>query len=187
MEAEIQSDIAAGLLPAAFDKMVDHYQNQVFRLAYAMLHNETIAQDMAQEAFIKIWKALPNYRGDSSLSTWIYSITRNTCLTELKKRRDHPWDSMEEPAVCQRAEQALGEWETHVSVGREMDLTALLRRLPEKYRQVITLFYLEQKSYEEVAAMLGIPMGTVKTYLYRAKKELLAASRDPNPWCVSHA
>jgi RNA polymerase sigma-70 factor, ECF subfamily len=186
MEAEIQSDIAAGQWQAAFEKMVDHYQNKVFRLAYAMFRNETIAKDMAQVAFIKIWKALPNYRGASSLSTWIYSIARNTCLTELKKRRDHPWDSLEEPAVGQMAEKALDECSGGISAGGEMDVGTLLQRLPENYRQVITLFYLEQKSYAEVAEMLGIPMGTVKTYLYRAKKELLAASRDPHPWCVSN-
>jgi RNA polymerase sigma-70 factor (ECF subfamily) len=58
-----------------------------------------------------------------------------------------------------------------------LDIEAMLNRLPEKYRQVITLFYLEQRSYEEVGALLGIPLGTVKTFLYRAKKELLKMSR----------
>ncbi len=65
--------------------------------------------------------------------------------------------------------------------GVEMDVNQMLDRLPDKYRQVITLFYLEQKSYEEVSALLGIPLGTVKTFLYRAKKQLLQISQRLTP------
>jgi RNA polymerase sigma-70 factor (ECF subfamily) len=129
---------------------------------------------------VKIWKGLPGFHGDAALATWIYTITRNTCLTELRKRTNRPTVSLHAP-------EWEGNWDalpalqtagTNADAG--MDVPALLAQLPDHYRQVVTLFYFEQKAYEEVADRLGIPMGTVKTYLYRAKKELLRlASRQP--------
>src|SRR5437773_2649866 len=68
-----------GLLKT-FEQMLDNYQHRVLRLAWTMLGNETAAQDVTQDVFMKVWKALPNYRGDASASSWIYTITRNTCL-----------------------------------------------------------------------------------------------------------
>ena len=109
-----------------------------------------------------IWKALPGYRGDASVSTWVYAIARNACLTALKSagaRKVVPLDE-------RGAERAF-----HVAP-HAPDLEGLIAQLPEKQRQVVTLFYMEEKSYEEVARLLDIPMGTVKTHLHRARKEL---------------
>jgi RNA polymerase sigma-70 factor (ECF subfamily) len=150
--------------------MLDQYQDKVFRLACGMLGNETIAQDIAQEVFMKIWKALPTYRAGASPSSWIYTITRNTCLTELRKSRTGQKLSLAEEAVQTEVDQ---QTMPAAAAGLEMDVQALLTELPEHYRHVLVLFYLEQKSYGEVAAMLGLPMGTVKTHLHRAKKELM--------------
>ena len=167
-----------GLLEArqyseAFAPLLEGFKGKVFRLAFSILHNETHAEDATQDVFVKIWKGLPAYHGDASLSTWIYAIARNTCLTELKQRDRHPTVSLQEPEM-----EAASGWISALQSadpepGSEMDVEILLAKLPENYRQVITLFYLEQKSYEEAALMLGIPLGTVKTLLFRAKKELL--------------
>jgi len=132
---------------------------------------------MTQEIFLRIWKALPNYHGEASLSTWIYTISRNTCLTELKRRAARRTVSLSEPVVEATLDSIPALQVSDREVGAEMDVEGMLNRLPDKYRQVIALFYLEQKSYEEVGAQLGIPLGTVKTFLYRAKKELLKMSR----------
>ena len=156
-----------------FEQMLDQYQDKVFRLACAMLSNETAAQDIAQEVFMKIWKALPSYRAGASPSSWIYTITRNTCLTELKRRRSGQNLSLAEETVQAELDRQTAAEPTDISAGAEMDVQSLLAELPENYRQVLVLFYLEQKSYEEVAAMLAVPMGTVKTHLHRAKKELM--------------
>ena len=157
----------------AFAPLLERFKDKVFRLACSILHNETHAEDATQDVFVKIWKALPTYHGGASLSTWIYAITRNTCLTELKRRDRHPAVSLQEPAM-----EAASAWipalqSADPEPGLEMDVETLLAKLPENYRRVITLFYLEQKAYEEAARMLGIPLGTVKTLLFRAKKELL--------------
>ena len=173
MEDDIQQRLAAQQYSAAFELLLERFKDKVFRLAFSMMRNETQAEDVAQDVFLKIWKALPGYHGGASLSTWIYTITRNTCLTELKKRSTRPTVSLQEPEMVETADSIPSLQSTDPEHGWKMDVEALLAELPENYRRVITLFYLEQRAYEEVAAMLGIPLGTVKTLLFRAKKELL--------------
>ena len=143
-----------------FQSILAQYQDKIYRLALGMLGDPAQAEDAAQETFVKIWRGLPKFRGESSISTWIFSIARNTCLNALKSRRKMV--SIEE--VVERAR----------PVREPMDIEALLAELPEHYREVMLLFYVHDKSYEEVAGTLDIPMGTVKTYLHRARKQLIA-------------
>ena len=173
MDEDIRQRLDGQRYAEAFDQVHDRYQDKVFRLAFSMLRNETQAQDATQDVFVRIWKGLPGYNAGATLSTWMYTITRNTCLTELKKRSTHPTVSLQKPDLEAVADRIPALQSADPEPGREMDVAAMLSELPENYRQVITLFYLEQKSYAEVAAMLGLPLGTVKTLLFRAKKELL--------------
>lgn len=175
---ETEEDSPAGKpdLLKTFEQMLDDYQQKVLRLAWSMLGNETVAQDVTQDVFMKVWKALPNYRGDASASSWIYTITRNTCLSELKKIKVRKNVSLADETVEAEVDRQSASVRAENPAGCQMDVQVLLAELPDHYRHVITLFYLEQKSYEEVAAMLDIPMGTVKTYLHRAKKELTRLS-----------
>ena len=138
-----------------------------------MMRNETVAEDMAQEIFLRIWNGLPGYNGKASLSTWIYTISRNTCLTELSRQARRPTISLDEKGA--EDSMPLNNFLIHEpeSAGKALDIQHYLDQLPEKYRRVVVLFYLEQKSYEETSQMLGLPIGTVKTFLYRAKRELL--------------
>jgi RNA polymerase sigma-70 factor (ECF subfamily) len=116
----------------------------------------------------RIWKGLPGFRGDSSLSTWIYAITRNACLT-ARSRAGPRMESLEEPSGLYEAEkQTSAGWQTAPAP----DVAALLESLPARYREVVALFYMQEKSYDEVASMLGLPVGTVKTYLFRARKSM---------------
>ncbi len=177
MEDDIRQRLDARQYREAFELLVDRFQNKVFRLAISMVRDEALAQDLAQDILMKIWKALPSYHGGASISTWIYTISRNTCLTELKRRAARRTISLSEPEVEASVDSITALQTSDRESGAEMDVETMLNRLPEKYRRVITLFYLEQKSYEEVGALLGIPLGTVKTFLYRAKKELLKMSR----------
>jgi RNA polymerase sigma-70 factor (ECF subfamily) len=178
LSATTEMDDATTMTPAGrddlklFEAMLDGYKDKVFRLACGMLGNETAAQDIAQEVFLKIWKALPQYRGDASPSSWIYTITRNTCLNELKRSSFRKNVSLAQEEVQAEAELVSAGDIVGGGAGAGMDIQAMLAQLPDNYRQVIRLFYLEQKSYEEVAVMLDIPIGTVKTNLHRAKKEL---------------
>jgi RNA polymerase sigma-70 factor (ECF subfamily) len=180
MDDDIHERLAAHQHREAFELLLGRFKDRVFRLACGLLRDETAAEDMTQDIFIRVWKALPGYQGAASISTWLYTIARNACLTELKRRAARPTVSLHAPEI-----EALGDClpalqTTDAEGGVEMDVQALLASLPGKYRQVITLFYLEQRSYEEVGAMLGLPLGTVKTFLFRAKRELLKlATRRP--------
>lgn len=173
MEDDLRQRLAAQQYSAAFELLLERFQDKVFRLAFSIMRNETQAEDVAQDVFVKIWKALPGYHGGASLSTWIYTITRNAFPTQLKKRVTRPTVSLQEPEMEAVADNIPALQFADAETGVAMDVEPLLSELPENYRRVIVLFYLEQKAYEEVAAMLGIPLGTVKTLLFRAKKELL--------------
>jgi len=153
-----------------FERIAAEYQDRIFRLAVAMLGDRAEAEEAAQDALVRVWKGLPGFRAQSSLSTWIYSITRNACLTARGRRLGAPRTaSLEDPAARRAAE---GRAVLCASAGDASSAASLLDRLPARYRQVVALFYMQEKSYEEVAHMLGLPVGTVKTYLFRARKSL---------------
>ncbi|MGO8929809.1 MAG: RNA polymerase sigma factor [Limisphaerales bacterium] len=183
VDEDIRQRLVAGQYREAFERLVARYSVKVFHLAYSMIGNETQAEDLAQEVLLRIWKGLPRYHGGASLSTWIYAIARNTCLTELQRRAQHPTVSMDEPGFAAVIDSVPALQSSDPECGLEMDVRQMLSQLPDKYLQVITLFYLEQKSYGMVAALLGVPLGTVKTFLHRAKKELLKINsrRVPAP------
>ena len=170
MDEDIRTYLDASRYREAFELLLDRYQHKAFRLAYSMLGDEASAEEMAQDTFLQIWKALPSFRGDASLSTWVYAITRNRCLTGRKKLRERQAVSIEEPGV----KAAVDSWLASKPEGTERlpDSAMLLAQLSPPYREALRLFYLEEKSYEEVSAMLGLPIGTVKTYLHRARKQL---------------
>jgi RNA polymerase sigma-70 factor, ECF subfamily len=151
-----------------FERIVREYQDKVFRLSYSFLRDRSTAEETTQDVLLRVWKGLTRFRSESSLSTWIYAITRNACITALNKRK-LPSISLEEPDVHRQAEQlAFDEW----ILPATPNAAELLNRLPARYRQVVALFYMQEKSYDEVARMLGLPIGTVKTYLFRARKSL---------------
>jgi len=151
-----------------FDEIVRDYRDRIFRLAFSMMGERAAAEEAAQDALVRVWKGLPRFRGESSLSTWIYAITRNACLT-ARSRAGLRTASLEEPAARREAERLSGAgWQAAPAP----DAVALLEKLPAKYREVAALFYMQEKSYDEVAHMLGLPVGTVKTYLFRARKSL---------------
>jgi len=173
MDEEIHAHLEQRRWVEAFDLVLREYQTKVFHLAFSMLANREQAEDAAQEVFIRVWRALPGYRAQASVSTWIYSIARNACLTALKSAGARRTVSLEDPGTRAAAEKKGNPHKSNSSERpRAPDLQRLVEELPEKQRQVVILFYLEEKSYEEVSRLLGVPLGTVKTHLHRARKEL---------------
>src|SRR5262245_5306294 len=168
-EAIIQL-IQAGRAQEAFERLVPVYRRRVFGLAYSILRDRAAAEDLAQEVFVKLWQALPRYDGRAQLSTWIYAITRNAAVSALRSRRQPL--SLSDAAVLSEVEGM-----AHEPAGSPDD-AALRRRieaLPEKQRQAVTLYYLDERPVDEVAAMMGIPVNTAKTHLHRARASLAAA------------
>lgn len=173
LEAEVLQMVGKGRRDEALALVVSAFRRKVFGLAYSYLRDREAAEDVAQEVFIKVWKALPQFDARASLSTWIYTITRNTSLTALRGRRANA--SLSDPDVLAAVESLGAERDPG---GAELEGEALLKlldRLPEKQRQVVTLFYMQEQSHEEVSAMLAMPVGTVKTLLHRAREKLRAA------------
>lgn len=170
VDQDIVSLLGTGQREAAFELLLNRYENKVFRLCCGLLRDTAQAEDAAQESLLRIWRALPGFDGRASLSTWIYTIARNRCLTAIERRRQ--LESLSDEAVAAEAEAAQA-----VPPEEGDDRSALLRdlvaALPERYRRVMTLFYFEERAVAEVAAMLGTPEGTVKTNLHRARALLL--------------
>src|SRR5579863_6698196 len=169
-DRDILALLQSGAVGPAFQLTLERYQDKVYRLCCALLRDPSAAEDAAQESLVRIWKALASYDGRASLSTWIYTITRNRCLSALERRR-------ELSSLSDAATEAEVEALSHGSdEPQATDDYALLRELvellPERYRRTLTLFYYEDHSINEVANMLGMPEGTVKTNLHRARAAL---------------
>ncbi|MGA3186643.1 MAG: sigma-70 family RNA polymerase sigma factor [Bryobacteraceae bacterium] len=166
-DENIAALLAAGHRTVAFEALLAAYQDKVFRLCYSMLGDRAQAEDAAQESFLRVWKAMERYRGESALGTWIFSITRNVCLTFLAKR------AARRTAPIEEAGNAMPD-----RPNRQRDILRLVGQLPDNYRQIVMLFYMEERSYEEVARLLDLPIGTVKTYLHRARKQLATMVKE---------
>ena len=165
--------VRAGRRDEAIALILQEFRRKVFGLAWSFLRNREAAQDVAQDVFIKVWRALPGFDGRASLSTWIYTITRNTSLSALRARRLQ--SSLSDPDVMDAVE-ATDASASADTLADRASLQRLVDQLPTKQRQVIMLFYMEEQSHEEVATMLAMPVGTVKTLLHRARARLSAAA-----------
>jgi RNA polymerase sigma-70 factor (ECF subfamily) len=171
--------LKAGDHRAVLDGLMDRYRQKVMHLAVSIVRDPALAEDLSQTAFVKAWQALPKFDGRASLSTWLYTITRNTCLTAVEReRRIVPLEDFAEVADDDGDPMLFGTAQAGVeSAGQaaaEYDVSKLLEQLPEPYRRVVVLFYLEDRSCEEVGELLSMPTGTVKALLHRGRKRLAA-------------
>lgn len=157
----------------AFERVLAAYRRRVHALAYGILRDRDAAEDVAQDVFVRLWKVLPRYDARAKLSTWIYAITRNTSISALRRRR--PEDSLSEPAVLEDVEARMPAPAPPHDDGTDAALIRLVEQLPDKQRLAVTLYYLEERSVEEVAEMLAMPVNTVKTHLHRARARLATA------------
>ena len=151
----------------AFATLVERYDRAVYHLAYRTLQDVEEARDAAQEAFFKAFRSLRTFKPGAKFSTWIFAITYHGCCDRLNRRRRFSGEELPE-----RADAAPGPEQQVIALDEASRLRAAIDALPEKYRTVVTLFHLQGKQYEEIASVLGLPMGTVKTHLFRAKEQL---------------
>jgi RNA polymerase sigma-70 factor, ECF subfamily len=174
-DADIHERLQSRQYREAFALLVPRYRDKVFRLTFSMLRNHALAEDTTQDIFLRVWRALPGFAGQSQLSTWIYAISKNACLSELRKRRPQvSLDVNDDEYHPEVASLAAPEADDSATVS----VTQVLDQLPERYRQAVVLFYMEDKSYEQTAASLGLPLGTVKALLHRARKRLIELTRE---------
>lgn len=157
----------------AFSLLVQRYQRRVFNLVFRMLQNYEEANEITQEAFLAAWQGLSSFRGEARFSTWLYRIAYNCALKQLEvRKRDKALH------LALQAEQALeDEGEDPKTAHLEMldnqeMVQAQLSQLPPKYRIVLILRHLQDMTYEEMAEVLTMPIGTIKTHLFRARNLL---------------
>jgi len=162
----------------AYGTLVERYRDFVYTIAVRVVGNDDDAEDVAQEAFVRAYRALPKFRGDSKFSSWLYRITTNRALTHLKRKKRRAAEGIVDidagPHIeAEAVDDGRRDDESPENLVRDEEFRREVRnavaQLPEQYRVVVTLFYLEERSYKEVAATLGIPMGTLKTHLHRAR------------------
>jgi RNA polymerase sigma-70 factor, ECF subfamily len=167
-----QALIAATLAgrPDAFGELVSRYERAVYHLAVRTLHDPAEAEDAAQEAFFKAYRALGTFRPGAKFSTWIFTICYRACCDRLGKRKRLSRDELPDRADPSAGPEMLAERNDEAR-----RLHAAIDDLPEKYRAVITLYHIQGKQYEEIATVLNLPLGTVKTHLFRAKEQLRKA------------
>jgi RNA polymerase sigma-70 factor (ECF subfamily) len=165
---------------AAFEPLVEKYRERVWRLAYHHLRDSEEARDVAQEAFIRAWRALPSFRGQSAFYTWLFRIAMNVATDRARQRASQaralgpervPEEEWERVMVNQEA----GPEETTARAEQRARVQQALATLPEHHRTIIMLSDLEGLSYREIAEVLYIPMGTVMSRLHHARKRLRAA------------
>ena len=157
---------------AAFEQLVIRHQELVFSLAYKLTGNREMANDVAQEAFIRAWKAIEKFRGDSTFSTWIYRITVNTAWTLRKKAKKHNTlniDDTYEPIV-------IDEKKDPELVAINSDLSSVLvnalDKIPIEQRIIVELKNIEGRSHKEIADYLDISVTAAKVRLHRAHQKL---------------
>ena len=162
--------------PRVFEALYDRYKDYVYRVAFSVLRNRAAAEDAVQETFLDVLKALPKYdvHGPARFETWLYRVALNRSRMHLRRKRppSAEWDDLEEGLErlpvpgSERPESAMLDKEAAVALWQAVD------RLPETHRLPVLLRYQSDLSYEEIADVLGVKLGTVKSRLYNAHKKL---------------
>lgn len=173
---------------SAFNDLVQQYEKRVFNFAYRMSGNYDDACDVAQEAFVRVFNAINTFRGEANFTTWLYRIVTNVYLDERKKQKSHMHTSLEdyieleENSVTRQIEDGRPTPDNMVEQGERNDLLRMaIQDLPEYQRIMVVLYHTQSKSYEEIAEIMKLPIGTVKSRLNRARlalKEKLEPIRE---------
>jgi RNA polymerase sigma-70 factor (ECF subfamily) len=167
---------------AAYRELVRRYERPLFSLIYRMVRDRELAEDLTQETFIKALNALASYRPEFKFSSWIFKIANNAAIDQLRRREVNTLsldgsptaetpDAVEATAlqVSSKGESPLDELEAR-EMGSAIEIA--IAKLRPEYRSCIMLRHVEGLAYEEIAASLDLPLGTVKTYIHRARNEL---------------
>lgn len=149
---------------AAFAELVDRYKNLVYAMIYRMVADRSQVDDLAQEVFLKVHRGLPYFRGEARLSTWIYRIVANVCVQERGRRR--------ELTITEDLPERSSVDGSFADLELRDRLEKAIAQLPDHYRLLIAAHYLKGVQYEALAETLNMPLGTVKTNLHRAKRQL---------------
>jgi RNA polymerase sigma factor (sigma-70 family) len=155
-----------------FSVLVERYKDRASALACRLVGSREEAEEVLQDAFVKAFRSLADFRGESRFGTWFYRIVYNACMTRVSRRQDSVL-SLDDPAMvggeCAVASNDPDALERLAEDEQYEILDAEMQKLPEKFRTVLALFYVQGQRYEEISLILNLPMSTVKTHLFRAR------------------
>lgn len=164
----------------AFTELVRKYQQPIFNFILRTLRDETEAEDLAQATFVQVWKSARRYQANAKFSTWIYTIARNLCLNEIRRRTRHPAESLDgsahpgEEAIAPQIEDRAAPQPPGALLHGELEakLAEALADLPENQRTAILLCQRDELSYEAIAGVLGCSLGATKSLIFRGRETL---------------
>ncbi len=154
-----------------FAQLVDRYKDKAMTLAIRMLRNKEDAEEVVQDSFIRVFKSLNKFEGAAKFSTWFYRIVYNACLTKIGRRKDE-FQRLNSLDGDERELEDMAGPSSH-AVLESKDLFFFVRKaleeMPERYNSVLSLFYFQELSYQEICEVTRLPLGTVKAHLFRAR------------------
>jgi RNA polymerase sigma-70 factor (ECF subfamily) len=162
----------------AFETLLKKYRNLVYHVMIKMVRNPQEAEDLSQEAFIKAFNALSSFNEEFAFSTWLMKIATNNCIDYLRKKKlrtysiDEPIQYKEEQVQIELPDHNPTPEKTLLNEERRKLINDAIQSLPPRYRHVIVLRHQEEKSYEDIAEILKLPLGTVKARIFRAREML---------------
>lgn len=156
----------------AFSFLLEKYQRLVYTLALKLLKKPEEAEEMAQDTFVKAFQKLDSYEGKSKFSTWLYSITYNACISELRKRRIE-FKSLDDRQISDQDEQKMHDYyRDSRKEDQEKYLNLALEKLPEDDQVLVTLYYYESQSMDEISLITGLTVSNIKVKIHRARKKM---------------
>ena len=160
----------------AFDRLVHRHEHRIYNLCYRMLGRTEDARDTTQEVFVTVFRKLPSFRGDAAFATWAHRIAVNACYDSLRRRKRQPDPAVhaDNTPLDTRADEAADPADVAADV---VDVQRALEHVPEEFRVVLILHDAQDVSYDDVARILEIPLGTVKSRLHRGRIALADALR----------
>jgi RNA polymerase sigma-70 factor (ECF subfamily) len=156
----------------AYTELVNRYKDLVYTLAIRMLRNREEAEEVAQDTFIKVFKSLDKFKGDSKFSTWIYKVTYNTCLDRIKKNKKYRNDVSIDEFNFNQLDAIDNALDNMINEEKSRCIKDCIDKLPQDSSALLTLFYFEELSLEEISKIINLEANTVKVKLFRARKKL---------------
>ncbi|WP_204356571.1 RNA polymerase sigma factor [Arcticibacterium luteifluviistationis] len=156
----------------AYKRFVKQYERLVFHVIVKLIDREEDVEDLAQEVFMKVFKNLSGFKFQSKLSTWIVQIAYRDAINYLKKTKRYSDNKVDIDQVYSLADSAPNPEQINVSKDLSTLVNEAIKKLPEHYREVLVLYHLKEFSYPEIGEITGMPEGTVKNYIFRARKLL---------------
>ena len=163
---------------SAYKKLMKKYHDQIFNFIYRMIRDREQVEDLTQEAFIKAFASLKSFNEVFAFSTWLYKIATNNCIDFIRRRKlqmysiNKPVESTDSGYAIELADESSETDKGVISDQRSGMINEAIEQLPEKYKKVILLRHSEEKTYEEIAKILKLPIGTVKAHIFRARELL---------------